>query len=61
MFILFVDPGWYERYWYSDTPRPVPRIPGGRGFVRAARVLLHMLRRSDGSSLLPAQPAEARR
>ena len=34
----FVDPGWYEEYWYSDRPRP-KRKPFSRSVTRFAVVV----------------------
>ncbi len=37
----FVDPGWYEDYWYSNRPRP-KRRPFSRSLARFA-VLVGLL------------------
>ena len=39
MFPLEVDPGWYEKYWLSEQPRP-KRRPFARHLARFAVVVV---------------------
>jgi hypothetical protein len=35
-----IDPGWYDRYWYSDRPQPKRRSFSGSAVRFAVLVLL---------------------